>query len=93
MFGLLFGFVCNTFKWVAEIVVSTTFEALIFGQKEVITITKKKKKKKKPAMTKKNTSPSKKQRKKMSQGSGGGYSSPEYLQPGARGHSVNSGPK
>ena len=31
MFGLLFGFVWNTFKWVAEIVVSTTFEALIFG--------------------------------------------------------------
>ena len=42
---------------------------------------------------KKVKSPSKKQRKKMSQGSGGGYTSPDYLQPGSRGHTMNSGPK
>lgn len=52
-----------------------------------------KKKKKKPAMTKKNTSPSKKQRRKASHGSGSGYTSPDYLQPSARGGTMNSGPK
>lgn len=31
MFGFLFGFIWNTFKWVAEVVVSTTIDALIFG--------------------------------------------------------------
>jgi hypothetical protein len=43
-------------------------------------------------MTKKNTSPTKKQRKKASQSSGG-YSSSDFLQPGARGNTMGSGPK
>ena len=29
----------------------------------------------------------------MSQGSGGGYTSPDYLQSGSRGNTMNSGPK
>ena len=50
-----------------------------------------KKKKKKPAMSKKVKSPSKKQRRKMSQGSGRGTSSQDYLSPGAKGPTINSG--
>jgi hypothetical protein len=46
----------------------------------------KKKKKKKPAMSKSVKSPSKKQRKKASQG----FSSQDYLSPGAKGHNCNS---
>ena len=48
------------------------------------------KKKKKPAMSKKVKSPSKKQKRKMSQGVGG-MSSKDYLSPGAKGHTINSG--
>lgn len=31
MLGFLFRFIWKTFKWVAETVISTTVEALIFG--------------------------------------------------------------
>ena len=48
------------------------------------------KKKKTPAMSKKVKSPSKKQRRKMSQGAGGTVSK-DYLSPGAKGHTINSG--
>ena len=41
-------------------------------------------------MSKKVKSPSKKQRRKMSQGTGGTVSK-DYLSPGAKGHTINSG--
>ena len=88
MFSFLFGLVWKTFTWAVETIATATLEIMIFGQKGDVYLAKKKKKK--SAMTKKNTSPSKKQRKKASQCSGG-YSSLDYLSPGAKGHVINSG--